>query len=151
MGSFNNSIDTLGHDAVLDSFIDKSIIEFRDEYLTEVGDSAFVSCNSLKLVDLPSITKIGTQAFMSCSSLDTLILRNESVPVDTQHNTAKMSIGASWLLGTPIANGAGYIYVPKALATPYGNMSYVTPSWLRALEDYTVDGTITGELDESKI
>jgi hypothetical protein len=47
----------------------------------------------------------------------------------------------------------GYIYVPRALVDTYK----VATNWVtyadqfRALEDYTVDGTITGELDESKI
>lgn len=55
--------------------------------------------------------------------------------------------------GTPIANGTGYIYVPSALIEQYK----VAENWstyasqFRALEDYTVDGTITGELDETKI
>ena len=47
----------------------------------------------------------------------------------------------------------GYIYVPKSLIDDYK----VATNWatfadrFRALEDYTVDGTTTGELDESKI
>ena len=54
---------------------------------------------------------------------------------------------------TPIESGTGYIYVPKALIEDYK----VTTNWsvyasqFRALEDYTVDGTTTGELDETKI
>ena len=47
----------------------------------------------------------------------------------------------------------GYIYVPKSLIEDYK----VATNWsayadqFRVLEDYTVDGTTTGELDESKI
>ena len=152
MSNFINTIDVMGQEAFIDSFIERTLTEFKDEYITKIGANAFCSCPNLKIVDLLSvIEEIGGGAFMSCSNLDTLILRNEEIPVNAQHNTAEISIGASWLNGTKIANGEGYVYVPKALVTPYGNLSYVTPSWLRALEDYTVDGTITGELDESKI
>ena len=52
-----------------------------------------------------------------------------------------------------IANGKGYIYVPRAMVDTLKSATnwstYATQ--IRALEDYTVDGTITGELDESKI
>lgn len=50
-------------------------------------------------------------------------------------------------------SGTGYIYVPRALVDTYKaatNWSTIADQF-RALEDYTVDGTITGELDESKI
>lgn len=50
-------------------------------------------------------------------------------------------------------NSAFCIYVPAALIDSYKaatNWSAYANQF-RALEDYTVDGTITGELDESKI
>jgi hypothetical protein len=46
-----------------------------------------------------------------------------------------------------------YIYVPSTLVDSYktaSNWSSVA-SRFRALEDYTVDGTTTGELDPNKI
>jgi hypothetical protein len=55
--------------------------------------------------------------------------------------------------GTPIESGTGYIYVPAALIDSYKtetNWSAFAAQY-RALEDYTVDGTVTGEMDESKI
>ena len=54
---------------------------------------------------------------------------------------------------TPIASGNGYIYVPRENVNYYKNADnwQTYASQFRALEDYTVDGTITGELDESKI
>jgi hypothetical protein len=54
---------------------------------------------------------------------------------------------------SPLYLGKGYIYIPSALienykgATDWSNYA----DQFRALEDYTVDGTITGELDETKI
>ena len=53
-------------------------------------------------------------------------------------------------------NADGWFYCPKASITAYSSALYISSSVdgrsrMRALEDYTVDGTITGELDESKI
>ena len=46
----------------------------------------------------------------------------------------------------------GWVYAPKAYLSTYkSKLSLVVSTQFRALEDYTVDGTITGELDESKI
>ena len=54
---------------------------------------------------------------------------------------------------TPIASGTGYIYVPRALVDSYKAASKWSTyaNQFRALEDYTVDGTTTGALDETKI
>jgi len=75
-----------------------------------------------------------------------LILRNESTIV---------TLSSSEVFDTSdgIGAGIGYIYVPAALIEEYKSATnwstYATQ--FRALEDYTVDGTITGELDETKI
>ena len=92
----------------------------------------------------PNLTQIQNGAFGGCSKLTTVTLRgNTLVALSHQNN----------FVNTPIANGTGYIYVPKALIEDYK----VATNWttyanqFRALEDYTVDGTTTGKLDESKI
>ena len=56
--------------------------------------------------------------------------------------------------GSRIADG--WFYCPRASMTAYSSALYYSSSLdgrsrMRALEDYTVDGTITGELDETKI
>ena len=54
---------------------------------------------------------------------------------------------------TPITFGTGYIYAPRALVDSYKaatNWSTYADQ-ICALEDYTVDGTTTGALDETKI
>ena len=67
--------------------------------------------------------------------------------------------GSDMLYSSLIHLGTGYIYVPKALLSDDDatkdyrratNWSTYADQF-RALEDYTVDGTITGELDPSKI
>lgn len=112
--------------------------------LTGVGAAMFSGCASLPKADFASMETIGTNAFNSCSMLSALILRKNAVA--TLNNTGAFS-------QTPIESGAGYIYVPRALVDAYKaatNWSTFADQF-RALEDYTVDGTITGELDESKI
>ena len=258
MSDFINTIDVLGDDAVIDSIIDKTITEFKDDTLTAIGDYAFYKCTGLKTVELPAVMYIvknmftdcsameecliplakginvqsfkncnslvsadfplvttftgnevfdgcsalksvnfpllenasGTYSFRKCSSLESvvfpkleksgigdfsyctslkradftkitgfsgncfvgcsaltaLILRNTEA-VCTLANTTNT------IATTPIANGAGYVYVPRALVNSYKEATNWSTyaAQIRALEDYTVDGTITGELDETKI
>lgn len=139
--------------------------------VTFVGNYAFDMCTSLKVVKLPAVTSFGTlqpfqgckslttfditaatsigngnnNMFNGCTSLKSVLIRNSSTMCALQ-NTAIFS-------NTLIASGTGYIYVPSSLIDTYkanGNWSTYANQF-RALEDYTVDGTITGELDESKI
>lgn len=100
-----------------------------------------------KKVDLPKLETIKASAFLWSQSLSALILRGGTMC--SLENVNAFSY-------TPIGDdtrGPGYIYVPRALVGTYKaatNWSTFA-SKFRALEDYTVDGTITGELDESKI
>lgn len=106
--------------------------------------SIFYGCSSLKSVDFLLVTSIDTRCFASCSSLTSLIIRTGQVC--TLKSTNAFS-------DTPIASGMGYIYVPSALIGDYktaANWSTYAAQF-RALEEYTVDGTTTGELDPTKI
>lgn len=110
---------------------------------TSVGNSALTNSKSLKYVDLPKCTAIANYGLRNNSLLETLILRSETMC--TLSNYA--------LNSTKIANKTGYVYVPSALIESYKvatNWSKMSTQF-RALEDYTIDGTINGELDESKI
>ena len=166
MNGFINTIDKLGDEVTASKIIDGTITEFLDNVITKMPSNAFRGRSALKVVNLPLITeivsyafqfcsalevadfssveKIGISAFQSCSSLKALIIRTETVCV---------LLNYGWFSSTPIANGTGYIYVPRALVDSYKTATnwstYATQ--FRALEDYTVDGTITGALDESKI
>lgn len=115
--------------------------------LKNVGGYTFTSCSNLTTIFLnyngEGVIK-DTYAFRDCSSLTTLVLRSEQIW--TLKNTNAFT-------NTPIASGTGYIYVPSALVDTYkaaSNWSTYAAQF-RALEDYTVDGTITGDLDETKI
>lgn len=166
MSEFINTIDLLGDEVVLDSFIDGSITEFKDDVITTINKGTFLnltklvnlvipnvttiksdsisSCSSLITLDLPSVTSIGDRLCNFCSNLEVLIFRS--------HFSIESGV-TSALASTKIANKQGYIYVLRedvdTLKThnQFKNFS----SQIRALEDYTVDGTTTGALDESKI
>lgn len=109
-----------------------------------ISGFAFNSSNKLKIADFPVATSIGNYVFGSCSKLIALILRNTNAVCNLTGNSSFSS--------TPIKSGTGYIYVPSALIEDYKaatNWSTYA-SQFRALEDYTVDGTTTGELDPAK-
>ncbi len=112
-----------------------------------VGNSSLTNWTNLQYVDLPKCTSIANYGLRNNGKLATLILRSETMC--TLSNYA--------LNSTKIAGGTGHVYVPRALiesyqvATNWGTIYQKNANAFRALEDYTVDGTITGELDESKI
>lgn len=122
-----------------------SLVSVNLSNASTITGYVFYSCTSLRILDLPSLSKItDNYTFAGCSVLEALVLRKGAVC--TLANTKALT-------DTPIASGTGYIYVPRALIEQYKTASnwstYVAQ--FRALEDYTVDGTVTGELDESKI
>ena len=122
-------------------------IKFRSATKITYG---FWECSALTTVDFDVVTDIGTNSFYNCPNLTSLILRTPTM--------CRMS-ASGVLNGTKIASGTGYIYVPRSfLSDTDSTMDYRrATNWstyanqFRALEDYTVDGTIAGALDESKI
>lgn len=110
---------------------------------TSLSSNLFEYCSTLTIADFPVATSIGSYVFRNCSELTTVILRSETM--------ANLG-GTNAFTSTPIASGTGYIYVPAALIEDYKaatNWSTYAAQF-RALEDYTVDGTTTGELDPTK-
>lgn len=149
LGEMADSIEGLecGDDtetiAKLNAVIDRSIVEIRSD-VEKIGNYAFYICSKLTTADFPMVTTIGGYAFTNCSKLNALALRSQSLCSLAHSNSFS---------GTPISSGTGYIYVPSSLVDTYKSKTnwstYATQ--FRALEDYTVDGTITGELDADKI
>ena len=144
-----NNIDLIGDDAcvkqlVTDDFSNTNGV-YIDDGVQTIGSSAFENCSNLTSVDFPIATSIGGSAFQYCSKLTSLILR-KSDTICTLSN-------ANSFYNTLIESGTGYIYVPRALVDSYKAASKWSTyaNQFRALEDYTVDGTITGALDSSKI
>ena len=118
-----------------------ALVNVNIPIVTNIDGYAFENCASLKIVDLPSVTSIGNGAFIRSSAFATLILRN------TKQCAALL--GTSVFKNTPVASGNGYIYVPRDLVDSYKSATNWSTyaNQFRALEDWTVDGTITGELD----
>lgn len=216
MADFINTIDALGDDAVMDSIIDRTITEFKDDKLTSIGNYAFNQCTALTAVDLPGVVTANENAFSGCKKLATIqlpklettgnamflncaatklclpslkavvtqMVRDSSVVVldlpscesiggwapfygckgkikcIALRNNAVCTLSdvdkvfMSYVDGATIFDsGTCYVYVPSALIEDYKAATNwaAFSEFLRALEDYTVDGTVTGELDETKI
>ena len=211
MAEFINTIDVLGDDAVVDSIIDRTITEFKDNAISKIGSYAFKQCKELSVVELPNVETLEQYAFEDCVSLERVYLprfatksnvnglftgctalTDVHVPLlqyvgwsmfrycynlekidlpcvtfinalafsgKDSKNTCKLKalilrsetlcgLGTTSALGeTAIESGTGYIYVPRDLVDSYKTATnwstYATQ--FRALEDYTVDGSITGK------
>lgn len=117
---------------------------------------AFISCSAVERIDLLSLGTVVANTFSGCFVLTALILRSQTlIPLAaTSAFTNCLHIhGTKNSTYNPQGLKDGYIYVPKELIEDYKaatNWSSLATQF-RALEDYTVDGTITGELDEGKI
>lgn len=118
--------------------------------LLEIGNASFAQCSSLKNISFSRVTSVDwyafqlctnlekaefyktchfKHAFLQCEKLDTLILHSTDAICTTESST---------LGGTRIANGTGYIYVPKALIEQYKTAQYWKnyADQFRAIEDY---------------
>lgn len=113
--------------------------------LRQLLSSSFNGCTSLEYIDLGLCDSIGTSSFTGCSLLSCVVFRKVI-------GTCNLS-STNPFDNTMIASGTGYIYVPKTQIENYKVATNWTiyASQFRALEDYTVDGTIDGELDWDKV
>ena len=119
--------------------------------VTSVGDYTFQGCSRLTSIDLPLVTSVGDYAFRNCLKLSCVIFRTETICA---------LFNANAFADTPFASGkaGGTFIFPRSLTTEYPNatnwssvISRNANNRVLALEDYTVDGTITGEIDWDKL
>lgn len=123
-----------------------SLVKVKMPKLLSAGEYLLASSTKVAEIDVSSFGRLSNAQLIGyCYALKTLIMRADFITECTMSNAIYSNC--------PIAQGTGYIYVPKALVESYK----VATNWtkyanqFRALEDYTVDGTTTGELDASKI
>ena len=115
----------------LQELINGNIEELSDGALTSIGDNAFRECTKLTSINLPACTSIHSYAFNSCKSLTSIKLANTS-KICTLSNSDAFKV-------TPIANKAGYIYVPDELVEQYKKATNwsVYASQIKPLSAYT--------------
>ena len=149
--------------------------EYVNDRVEAVGNYAFATIAGVTKIKLSNVITVGEYAFYSCAatifdlgcSLQTingkvfqkaiyakaLIIRNQNA-VATLTNWGAQFANSSFCGNNTYGTGiTGYLYVPSAMVESYKaaeNWS-ACADYFRALEDYTVDGTVTGELDETKI
>ena len=124
---------------------------------TSIGPYAFYRFNKIKKIDLPVIKTIGSYAFYFAASLVAVIIRNTDSVCSMSNKNAFDACyhftGQMNATYNPDGLADGYFYVPSELVGSYKTATNwsIYANQIRALEDYTVDGTVIGELDESKI
>lgn len=128
--------------------------------IVTAGVNLFNGCKQVVIHDLPCVTQIQGGAFIENLSLRAVVLRNETVV--TLANVSAFSIcphyqGTVDATYNPEGLFDGYVYVPRALIESYKTATNWTSLYakhanlFRAVEDYTIDGTTNGDLDESKM
>ncbi len=106
MTSFQNTIDTLGDEVTAMKIIDKTITEYKDDTVAEIGRESFYYCDKLTNVDLPNITKIGNSAFQDCKALISVKLP-AAPPTEVGYN-AFYSINSACVFYVPTGSLAAY-------------------------------------------
>ena len=111
---------------------------------TRLDANSLRGCSALAYADFPELTRIDDYTFPGCKSLTALVLRSETVATIVGPNAFSCNGEAS-----KISEGTGYIYVPSALIEQYRTASVWSTfaNQFRKLEEWTVDGTVTGEIN----
>lgn len=136
--------DELDTQTMTRRLVEGELVTYKNDTVTYLGDQSFSNNANLEYVDFSMLTKIDTAVFNNDSKLKTVVLRSETLVALNNVNSFN---------NTPIKSGTGYVYVPRTLVDTYkADSKWSTyANQFRALEDYTVDGTITGDLDWNKI
>jgi hypothetical protein len=121
----------------------KALAELNLPKATRLDANSLRGCSSLACADFPMVTRIDDYTFPGCTSLAALVLRSGTMAELVGANAFSCAGEPS-----PIANGTGYIYVPSALIEQYRTASgwSTYANQFRELEQWTLDGTVTGEI-----
>ena len=79
MTEFINTADVIGDDEMCDQIIQRTVTEYKENRVTEVGECAFYGCYKLETVDLPNATTVGQSAFQGCTALSSVNIPKVSV------------------------------------------------------------------------
>jgi len=101
---------------------------------------------SLEDFDAGKLSAISSTLYFAGTGLKNLVLRKAD---------AICTLAATSMVGqnNPIKTGGGYVYVPRDLiesyktATNWSTIYASNPNVFRAVEDYSVDGTLTGRMN----
>ena len=128
-------------------------IKLNNSSATKKTYAMFYNCLNLKKIDLNYYycnnntnkysLRICGEEFGQCKVLEAVILR--SFYSETPE-LGYLAFGSS----TKMLNGTGYVYVPRNMIETLQSSEGWNKLQFRALEDYTVDGTTTGEFDDEK-
>lgn len=147
---FKGAVNYIGNRAFLNSQLTdvNSLIGFS---LTSASPALFSNCLKLKNIYLPNVILANaTQPFIDCSALEKVVIGATTIGQKSFTNCSSLTAlvivvdkmaalnNANSFVNTPIENGTGYIYVPKALIEEYK----VATNWVahasqfRAIEDF---------------
>lgn len=118
--------------AVMDSFLDGSITEFKNDTIKVLCDAAFFFRTNLKKIDIVASTFSG-RTFYGCSGLEVLILRSKTL----------IEFRNSDFSNSSFRNGSGVVYVPDELMEGYfAQAAYFIRNneQLRPLSEYVEEG-----------
>lgn len=131
-------------ESALDEFLQFGISgAYRNDRLEALREYVFAGSGRLTSADFANVTYIEQSAFAYCYELSVVVLRTTAQSCILAANETTI------FEETKIQYGQGIILVPRDLIDAYqADYNWDEFSdYFRALEDYTVDGTISGEID----
>lgn len=151
MALISATVEAIGDEALTSSIIDRSVTEIQDEIVTSIPQNGLYGCTALTKAVFAGVTNMGNYAMQGCTALQTLDLHQKiTFGMDVLKNCSALTaliLRSSEAIslrsgdifgGTPIASGAGYIYVPSALVESYKTATHwkTYANQIRAIEDY---------------
>ena len=144
----------------MDCYSLKNVPQLDTSKVSTSMQKMFYRCRYLPKIDISyynvsSASKVASWCY-NCHSLKAIIIRSFGTNYVLNTNSLDSCYHLSGTKDStynPNGDKDGYIYVPRNMVDTLKSAT----NWskhadqIRALEDYTVDGTTTGELDESKV
>jgi len=127
-----------------------NLLGFRFDYVTETGDSAFLNCIGLEIIDFYIVDKIGPSSFQGCTNLTQLGMPTVTLLLDRAFAYTGGADLEIWMGATPPTLGSNIfdgVNVTKnvTVKVPSGSKSsyYDNPTWKNAFIGLGTDGSGT--------